>query len=417
MDKFTLNSQQLKLQSFITLLPNFREALSQASKIYERMSTLAQMASGPFLTETEYGASSVNVLLNIEFKPLSGRISSLIDMEMNGRMLFGGVKADFTQGLQNGDDFIPTNLPQITSNYVKATSGVITLDLCSGVAENQIWISPWGLPYALNSFLQPYAGHGLPDASALTVNLYEYVEGILTTVRGQASGAPNDGDCDTFTTNFNSCDANLGANFLNNNVTSLGILPEFTTDTEILVRSCNKLLGVILKGRLEFEGELSLSTPSDNSTQITIIDVNTGNTYNYEISLSYEPNPPYNDIDIPGSDNIFPAISFGELECSSISSTDNALTVLSEIDAPFENLLNSRTSIAASQRSYHHELNKINLNEISIEVAHSKVLGADFAEEPTNSTDQMLNAQMASSSAQETIKFADFLISLTTKHH
>ena len=129
------------------------------------------------------------------------------------------------------------------------------------VAENQIWISPWELPYALNSFFEPHAGHGIPDASALTVNLYEYfVEGILTIVRGQTSGSPNDGDFDTFTTNFNSCHANLGANFLNNNVTSLGILPEFPTD-EILVRSCNKLFGVILKGRLEFEGELLLSTP------------------------------------------------------------------------------------------------------------------------------------------------------------
>ena len=406
MDKLTINSQQIKLQSFITLLPSRKEALSQDLKIYERMSILSQMPADPFLKETEGGSSSDKELLNIKFQELFERLSSLIDMQVNERKLFGGFKTNFTHGQQDRIDFSSTNLPQITKKGVQATSGVITLDLCSGVADNQIWVFPRELPYALNSLFQPPTGHGIADASALTVNLYEYFEGILTTCRRQASGAPFDGDCDTFTTNFNSCETNLDANFHSNNVTSSGILPGFTTDTEILVGSCNNLLGAILKGRLELEGALSLSAPSGNSTQITIIDVNTGNTYNYEISGSYEPNPPYSDIDIPASDNISPSISFGELECFSISTTDNALTALSEIDAPFENLLNSSTSIDAVQSRYHHELNKINLNEVSIEVAHSRIVDANLAEESTNSTDQMLNAQMATNSAQKTIKFS-----------
>ena len=67
------------------------EALSQASKIYEQMSILSQMAADPFLTEAEGGASSDKELLNIKFQELSERLSSLIDMEMNGRRLFGGI--------------------------------------------------------------------------------------------------------------------------------------------------------------------------------------------------------------------------------------------------------------------------------------------------------------------------------------
>ena len=71
------------------------------------MSILAQTAADPFLTEAEGGASSDKELLNIEFKELSERLSSLIDMQLNGRRLFGGIKTDFTQGCKTG-----TTLPQ-----------------------------------------------------------------------------------------------------------------------------------------------------------------------------------------------------------------------------------------------------------------------------------------------------------------
>ena len=117
------------------------------------------------------------------------------------------------------------------------------------------------------------------------------------------------------------------------------------------------------------------------------------------------------------ADNIFPAISFGELHCSSISTAENALTVLGEIDAQLEHLLNSRASIAAAQNRYHHELDKINLNEMSIEQAHLRIVDADFAKEATNLAKQMLGAQMATNSSQKSMKFMDLLIPLTTNHH
>ena len=216
------------------------------------MSILAQMASDPFLTEAENGASSDKELLNIEFQELSERLSSLIDMETNDRRLFGGVKTDFTQGLQDRNDFTPTNLPQITTKDVQATSGVITLDLCPGGAEDQIWIFPWELPNALDSFFQPPEGGGNADTSGLTDKLYEYFDGskdssfqgIFTTGRWQTSGTSNDGNFDTFKINFNSCETDLEANFHTNNVTSSGILPEFTTDVEILGADYDKLLGL-----------------------------------------------------------------------------------------------------------------------------------------------------------------------------
>jgi flagellin-like hook-associated protein FlgL len=426
MDKLKTNSHKVNLQNFITFLQSQDDALSQASRIYERMGELAQMATDPFLTEAENGASSDKELLNIEFKELSERLSSLIDMETNGRRLFGGVKTDFTQGLQDRNDFSPTNLPQVTTKDVQSTSGVITLELSPGVLEDQIWIFQGELPSEFNSFFNPPAGGGKADTSGLTDKLYEYFDGskdssfqgIFTTGRWQTFGGSKDGNFDTFTIDFNSCETKLNAEFHSNNKTPSGVFSsEPPTDAEIQAANYNKLLGSDLKRRLELDGELLLNAPEGISTKITMIGVNTGNTATYEVTAAYEPSLPYNDIDVPGTEDIFPAISFGELECSSISTKQNALNALREIDAQFENLLNSRASIAAAQNRYHHELDKINLGEMSIEQAHSRIIDADFAQEATNLAKQMLSAQMATDSARKSMKFMDLLIPLTTNHH
>ena len=148
-----------------------------------------------------------------------------------------------------------------------------------------------------------------------------------------------------------------------------------------------------------------------------IRDRNTGNVFTYEVSAAYEPSLPYNDIDIPGTDQVFPAISFGELECSNISNTKNALSVLGEIDAQLENLNNSRASIAAAQNRYNHELEKINLNEMSLDEARSRITDADFADEATNLAKQLLKAKMATEVTRKSVKLQDSLIPLTTNHH
>ena len=426
MDKLKTNSHKVNLQNFITFLQSQDDALSQASKIYERMSVLAQMATDPFLTEAENDAASDKELLNIEFKEISERLSSLLDMETNGRRLFGGVKTDFTQGLRDGNDFSPDNLPQVTTKDVQATSGVITLELSPGILEDQIWVFQGELPSALDSFFNPPADGGFADTSELTEKLYEYFDGskdssfqgIFTTGRWQTFGRSDDGNFDTFTIDFNSCETKLDAEFHSNNKTPSGVfLSDSPTDAEIQAANYNKLLGSELKRRLELDGELLLNAPEGISTKITMIGVNTGNKATYEVSAAYEPSLPYNDIDIPGTDSIFPAISFGQLHCSSISTTENALTVLGEIDAQLEHLSNSRASIAAAQNRYHHELDKINLNEMSIEQAQSRIVDADFAKEATNLAKQMLSAQMATNSSQKSMKFMDLLIPLTTNHH
>lgn len=424
-DKITTKSQKVNLQNFITLLQSQDEALTQVSKIYDRMSVLAQWATDPFLCEAKNGASSDKELLNIEFKELSERLSSLIDIQLNGRRLFGGLKTDFTQGLQDRNDFSPTNLPQITTKDVKSTSGVITLELCPGGAEDQIWIFQGDLPSELDSFFIAPAGGRKADTSGLTDKLYEYFDGskdpsfqgIFTTGRWQTFGTSKEGNFDTFKINFNTCEASLDADFNSKNITTAGTFSGPPSDDDIKKASFDSLFGTDLKRRLELDGELLINTPSGNSTKITMIGVNTGNTYTYEVSASYEPSLPYNDIDIPGNKRVFPAISFGELECSSISTTEDALSVLSEIEAQIENLLSSRANIAAAQNRYNQELQKINFNEMSLEEARSRVTDADFAAETTNLAKQLIRSEMAINVARKSMKIMDELIPLTTNHH
>ena len=83
-----------------------------------------------------------------------------------------------------------------------------------------------------------------------------------------------------------------------------------------------------------------------------MIGVNTGNTFTYEVTAAFEPSLPYNDIEIPGTDEIFPAISFGEIQCADISTTKNALNALGEVDAALNNLIDSQANIAAVQSRY-----------------------------------------------------------------
>ena len=63
-----------------------------------------------------------------------------------------------------------------------------------------------------------------------------------------------------------------------------------------------------------------------------MIGVNTGNTFTYEVTAAFEPVCPTT-IWLPSSGDIFPTISFGAIDCADISTSENALNALKQIDA------------------------------------------------------------------------------------
>ena len=399
-DQIITNSQKVNLQNFITLLQSQDEFPARASSIYDRMSVLDQRATGPFSSEADNGASSDKELLNDEFKEPSERISLLIDMQLNEHRLLGWVKMDFTQGLHGRNDFPPANLPQITTKDVQSISKENTLELCLGRTGDQVWVFHGKLPSELNSYLKPPIGEWHANTSELSDELYEYFNGskdpsyqvIFTTDRRQTVGTSQNGIFDNLTINFNGCEVNLDAEFHSLNQTSAGTLSYNPFDGDIKSANYNQLYGVDLRRMLECDSEFLLSTPSGNSTKIAMIGVNTGYTATCEMTALYEPGLPYNDIDVPGTNGVFPAIPYGELECLSISTAEDSFSVLSKIDAPVENLLNSRANIAVTQNRYNQELGKINLNEMPLEQAHSRVADADYEAEAPGLAKQLIRA-------------------------
>ena len=110
----------------------------QVNDLYDRMSQLAFRSLDIVLADVPTNGSSDKSLLNKEFQEISAALKSLIDQQVGGRRLFGGVKSDFTDGLQDRNDFSPTNLPQITTKDVLSTNGKVKIEFCPGGAEDQI---------------------------------------------------------------------------------------------------------------------------------------------------------------------------------------------------------------------------------------------------------------------------------------
>ena len=88
-DEVKNRSQKINIQNFITLLQSQNDALSQAGDIYKRMSELALQATDVTLSEGGVSTLSDKELLNKEFGELSKELSQLIDLQINGRRLFG----------------------------------------------------------------------------------------------------------------------------------------------------------------------------------------------------------------------------------------------------------------------------------------------------------------------------------------
>ena len=104
----------------------------QVNDLYDRMSQLAFRSLDIVLADEPTNGSSGKSLLNKEFQEISAALKSLIDQQVGGRRLFGGVKSDFTDGLQDQNDFSPTNLPQITTKDVLSTSGKVKIEFVQG---------------------------------------------------------------------------------------------------------------------------------------------------------------------------------------------------------------------------------------------------------------------------------------------
>jgi len=399
------SSHKINLQNFLTLLQSQNDALSQAGDVYARMSELAMRATDVTLTESNSGNYSDKELYNNEFSELSKELNQLIDLQINGRRLFGGVKADFTDGLQDRNDFTPENLPQVSTKDVQATQGKITLNLSPGGAQDQIWIFQGEIPTALSHFFEAPNNGSNSDTDGLTNALYEYFDGtkdpdfqgIFTTGEWKTSGNSRDEYYDKFVIDFDTCDASLEATYHVENQGKAGYAED-------------------LRKQLEQDGKLLLNSPDGRSTFITMIGVNTGNTYTYEVTAAFEPSLPYNDIEIPGTDEIFPAISFSEIQCADISTTENALKALDEIDAALNNLINSQANVAAVQNRYQVALNHANQAEVSLEGAKSRISDTDIAAESTNLAKQMIKMNMATNVVKKSAKLSDSLIALTTNH-
>lgn len=419
-----LQSEKVTLQNFLTFLESQEKALLQVDQLYKRMESLAYSSLDVALRQNGDAVSSDKALLNKEFQEISGALDALVDLEVSGRRLFGGIRSDFTDGLQDRNDFTPTNLPQVTTKDVLSTSGKITVELCPGGAEDQIWVFQGEVPDELSSYFTPPPGGGDADTAGLTAKLYEYFDGtkdsnfqgVFTTGRWQTVGNSSQGRYDKFTIDFNTCDAELSVEYHQANVTANGVLPTNPTDNDILSANYNNLYGEYLKRRLELDGELLINAPNGNNTTITMIGVNTGNRFTYEVTAAFEPSLPYNDLVSPSSGDIFPAISFGAIDCSDISTSENALKALQQIDAQKEGIYSSLSQIAAAQSRYQFAINHIDQKAVNLDVALGRIEDADIAKESTNLAKETISMKFAANAMSNSNKLVDALIDMTTKH-
>lgn len=422
--KKLIDFESLSLQNFLNFLETQQATLQQVDEMYQRMETLAFSSLDIALAENNQGVSSDKELLNAEFKEISAALDSLVDLEVSGRRLFGGIRSDFTDGLQDRNDFTPTNLPQVTTKDVLSTSGKITVELCPGGAEDQIWVFQGEVPDSLAHYFAAPPGGGEADTSGLTDDLYKYFDGskdvnfqgIFTTGRWQTVGHSRLGRFDKFVVDFDTCKANLSVEYHKDNSTAGGVLPNNPTDDDILDANYNSLYGEDLKRRLELDGELLVSAPEGNNTTITMIGVNTGNVHTYEVTAAFEPSLPYNDLIIPSTGNTFPAISFGSIDCSDISTSENALKALRQIEAQKEGIYDSISQISAAQSRYTIMIDQLERTGVNLDQAQGKITDADIAKESTILAKEAINMQVSNSMSAKSNDLMDALIEMTTKH-
>ena len=288
-------AEKINLQNFHTFLQAQSDGLSRARTIYDRMGVLASRVLDPTINERD------NQQLNKEFSELSSELDNLVTKKVNGNLLFGGKSADFTEGLTDTNATGATPLRE--SQDVQSTSGKISISLSPGGAADQIWVFQGKLPSELDEYFDAstYLNNGnlfdptdVARLNELNNKLYSHFEthGIFTTGPWQTEGTANDNNFDTFEVEYDSCNVKVTPSFDDAN---------------------NASFGKTLYDNLVASGDLRTNIPPGDSTIITMIGVNSGNTAIYNVKASFTPTLPYNDILIPSSGQTFPAISFGNL--------------------------------------------------------------------------------------------------------
>ena len=112
-DKQYLQAEKISVQNFLTFLDSQEKVLLQVDQLYKRMEGLAYSALDVALRENGDGVSSDKALLNKEFEEISAALEALVDLEVSGRRLFGGIRSDFTDGLQDRNDFTLPTYPKL----------------------------------------------------------------------------------------------------------------------------------------------------------------------------------------------------------------------------------------------------------------------------------------------------------------
>ena len=400
-DRLQVNSRRISLQNFVTFLDSQQKSLDQVRTIYDKMSILAHKALDPTLSESENSHLKNKDFLNKEFQELSEDLDGILSRKVNGQLLFGGKSADFTDGLLDENSTGAT--PQKISIDVGTTKGKMTIELSPGLAPDQIWMFQGELPGELNQYFDAssYLNNGNPADTArlqeLNDKLYTAFDknGIFTTGPWQTQGSADSLNYDKFEVEFNTCDVNVTPSFHSNNGT----------------------FGANLYGTLTANNSLRTNVPSGESTIITMIGVNSGNTAIYRVNASFEPDLPYNDLEVPGSSDIYPAISFGNIDCSNINTSAKAKKVLENIQGELVNLNNSIAQVAASQKRYEYEIEHMEGINVSYEAAGGRISDADFAREATALARSSIKKGLATQVMSNSSSLKDILIPLTTNHY
>jgi len=403
-DRIQMQSKRVALQNFNTFLDTQQKTLQQVRGIYERMGSLAHQALDPTLSESSNGGNSDKKLLNQEFGELSAELTKMITSKVNGQLLFGGTSADFTQGLQDRNlDLTATSTPKIITKDVMTTSGTLTVKLAPGPADDQVWVLKGDLdPNVFNKFLTP------SNSKTRNADLIQELEKIWTkqglfttgswqtTNNSQIIGSDGDFRYDTFQIKLSDCDTDV----------------DFTPHPD----NTGTNFGQDLYNKQGSDGNLKSNVPTENSTKITMIGINSpGNDATYEVEANFEPTLPYNDIEVLGGET-HPAISFGQIDCANIDSSSKALKVLASLEIEIENLTNSMAQVAASQRRYESEIQYMGEIDIANEAAGGRITDADYASEATKLAKQSLKMGLASQVMSNTSRLKDVLIPLTTEH-
>ena len=340
-------AEKINLQNFYTSLKAQADGLSRARTIYNRMGVLASRVLNPTINEHD------NQQLNKEFSELSRELDNLVAKKVNGNLLFGGKSADFTDGLTDTNATGVTPLRE--SQDVQSTSGKISISLSPGGAAVQIWVFQGKLPSELDEYFDAstnlnngnlFDPTDVARLNELNNKLYSHfnTHEIFTTGPWQTEGTASDNNFDTFEVEYDSC--------------NVKVTPSFDDDN-------NASFGKTLYDNLDASGDLRTNIPLGDSTFITVIGVNAGNTAIYNVKASFTPTLPY---------------------------------------------------IAAAQSRYQNEIESFEENEVTSEASVSRIPDTDFSKEAFNFTKSKLKSEMFAQMMSKTSRMKDLLIPLTTNH-